>query len=87
MVPRDVNDTRPMTLSYQEPCPILSHRTVPASMYGAPRGGPNDKHRVMQATESAGVPPHPPQREDEELSTTSAVVVGGSLFGSHSFDT
>ena len=29
----------------------------------------------MQATEPAGVPPHPPRREDKELSTTSAVVV------------
>ena len=32
---------------------------------------------VMQATEPAGVPPHPPRKEDEELSTTSAVIVGG----------
>ena len=31
----------------------------------------------MQATEPAGVPPHPPCRGDEELSTTSAVIVGG----------
>ena len=37
----------------------------------------------MQATEPAGVPPHPPRKEDEELSTTSAVVVGGTYIGSH----
>ena len=35
---------------------------------------------VMQATESAGVPPHPPCREDEELSTTSAVIVNKGGF-------